>query len=109
MTEVMAVTGLPPGREILRIAGPRIARDALCPLASFYLGYKLIGLGAGIAFATVVGLGVAALARREGRPGLIAAIAVTFVVMRGVAGLVGGTAAAALAGARRGAAPAPHP
>ena len=65
MTEVMAATGLPPGREILRVAGPRIARDALCPLAAFYLGYKLIGLGAGIAFATVVGLGVAALARRR--------------------------------------------
>src|SRR3954453_20707728 len=98
MTEVIAATGLPPGREILRVAGPRIARDALCPLAAFYLGYKLVGLGAGIAADTVVGLGVAALARREGRPGLIAAIAVTFVVMRGVAGLGGGTATASLAG-----------
>jgi uncharacterized membrane protein len=98
VTEVITATGLPPGREILRIAGPRIARDALVPLGSFYAGYKLIGLGAGIAFATVAGLGVAALARREGRPGLIAGIAVTFVVMRGVAGLVGGTATAYLAG-----------
>jgi uncharacterized membrane protein len=98
VAEVMTATGLPPGREILRVAGPRIARDALCPLAAFYAGYKLIGLGAGIAFATVVGLGVAALARREGRPGLIAAIAVTFVCARGIAGLVGGTATAYLAG-----------
>src|SRR3954465_11188495 len=112
MTEVMAATGLPPGREILRVAGPRIARDALCPLAAFYAGYKLIGLGAGLAFASADGLGAAALARgeggrglgvaglarREARPGLIAAIAVTFVVMRGVAGLVGGTASAYLAG-----------
>ena len=98
MTEVMAATGLPPGREILRVAGPRIARDVLCPLAAFYLGYKLIGLGAGIAFATVVGLTVATLARREGRPGLIAAIAIIFIVGRGIAGLVGGTATAYLAG-----------
>jgi intracellular septation protein A len=99
MSEVMAATALPPGREILRVAGPRIARDVLCPLAAFYLGYKLIGLGAGIAFATVVGLTVAALARRrEGRPGLIAAIAVVFIVARGVAGLVGGSATAYLAG-----------
>lgn len=99
MTEVMAATGLPPGREILRVAGPRIARDVLCPLAAFYLGYKLIGLGAGIAFATVVGLSVAALARRrEGRPGLIAAIAVIFILARGIAGLVGGSATAYLAG-----------
>jgi intracellular septation protein A len=94
----MTPTGLPPGREILKVAGPRIARDALCPLAAFYAGYKLIGLGAGIALATVVGLGVAVLARREGRPGLIAAIAVTFVLARGTAGLVGGTATAYLAG-----------
>src|SRR3954468_12086620 len=94
----MTPTGLPPGREILRVAGPRIARDVLCPLAAFYLGYKLIGLGAGIAFATVVGLTVAAIARQpEGRPGLIAAIAVIFIVARGIAGLVGGTATVSLA------------
>src|SRR4051794_23811818 len=98
MEAVTTAVGLPPGREILRIAGPRIARDALCPLAAFYAGYKLIGLGAGIAAASVVGLTVAALARREGRPGLIAAIAVIFVVARGTAGLVGGTATAYLAG-----------
>src|SRR5690242_17847585 len=100
MTEVIAATpGLPPGREILKVAGPRIARDVLCPLAAFYLGFKLIGLGAGIGFATVAGLTVAALARkREGRPGLIAAIAVIFIVARGIAGLVGGTAEAYLAG-----------
>jgi uncharacterized membrane protein len=98
MSEVLTAPGLPPGREILRVAGPRIARDALCPLAAFYLGYKLIGLGAGIAFASVVGLSVAALARREGRPGLIAAIAVVFIVAPGTPGLVGGTATAYLAG-----------
>src|SRR3954468_14264130 len=98
MEAVTTAVGLPPGREILRVAGPRIARDALCPLAAFYAGYKLVGLGAGIAAASVVGLTVAALARREGRPGLIAAIAVIFVVARGTAGLVGGTATAYLAG-----------
>src|SRR3954466_7869315 len=98
MSEVLTAPGLPPGREILRVAGPRIARDTLCPLGAFYLGYKLIGLGAGIGMASAAGLIVAGLARREGRPGLIAAIAVTFIVARGVAGLVGGTATAYLAG-----------
>jgi uncharacterized membrane protein len=98
VAEVITQTGLPPGREILRIAGPRIARDILGPLAAFYLGYKLIGFGAGIAFASVVGLCVAGLARREGRPGLIAAIAVTFICARAIAGGVSGSTTAYLAG-----------
>src|SRR3954463_2203123 len=99
MAEVMAAPSITPGREALRVAGPNAARGCVCPLAAFYLGLKLIGLGAGIAFATVVGLTVAALARRrEGRPGLIAAIAVIFIVARGIAGLVGGTAPGSLAG-----------
>jgi hypothetical protein len=98
MAEVSTATVLPPGREIMRIAGPRILRDVFCPLGAFYAGYKLIGLGAGIAGATVAGLGVAYLARREGRPALIAAIAVTFICARGIAGIIGGTAEAYLAG-----------
>ena len=37
-------------------SGPRFARDALGPVLVFYLGWKLLGLTAGIIGATVVAL-----------------------------------------------------
>ena len=89
---------LPQGRALLRVAGPRILRDALGPLLVFYALYKSVGTAAGIAGASLAGLGAAALARREGRPGLIAGTAVVFIVVRAVAGLVGDSAQAYLAG-----------
>ena len=66
-------------------------REALGPLAAFYLGWKLIGLAAGILAAFTIGvLGVLA-ARREGRPGAIVRLVLAIVCVRAVVGLIGGS------------------
>ncbi|MBI1733561.1 MAG: hypothetical protein HYR51_00160 [Candidatus Rokubacteria bacterium] len=41
--------------SLLRGSGPRFARDAGGPVLAFYVGWKLAGLGAGIAAGTAIG------------------------------------------------------
>jgi intracellular septation protein A len=66
-------------------------REALGPLAAFYLGWKLVGLAVGIIAAFAIGvLGVIA-ARREGRPGAIVRLVLAIVCVRAIVGLIGGS------------------
>jgi uncharacterized membrane protein len=86
------------GRAVLRTAGPRLLREALGPVLVFYALYKTLGTVPAVLGASAVGLGAAAWARREGRPGLVAGTAVVFVIVRAAAGLIGDSAKAYLAG-----------
>jgi intracellular septation protein A len=74
---------------MLREAAPRLLRDALGPLAGFYLGWKLVGLAVGILLAFAVGLLAVVAARREGRPGAIVRLVLAIVVVRATVGLIG--------------------
>ncbi|MEA2152737.1 MAG: hypothetical protein QOI18_970, partial [Solirubrobacteraceae bacterium] len=62
-------------RAVVRRAGPRLVRDGFGPLAVFFLGWKLIGLTAGIAMAVLFGLSVFVHERRQGRPAMVVRLA----------------------------------
>ncbi len=68
-------------------SGPRFARDALGPLLIFYASWKLVGLAAGIAAATVFAAGVYVWERGQGRSGLSAAIGLGIALVQAIAGL----------------------
>jgi hypothetical protein len=84
------------GRQILREAGPRLARDALGPTLCFYLGWKTVGLWLGIVLGTVFAFSAYSYERRHGRPGMIARFVLGFVVLQAVVGLATGSAKAYL-------------
>jgi hypothetical protein len=77
--------------------GPRFARDAFGPVASFYVLWKLWGLAPGIVAATTVALVSYRLERRAERPGLVVRIALVFVLAQAVIGLWTGSAEVYLA------------
>src|SRR5258708_27640784 len=79
----------PTPRAMLREAGPRLVRDALGPLAGFYLGWKLVGLAVGILAAFTIGVIAVWYARREGRPGAIVRLVLAIVCVRAIVGLIG--------------------
>ena len=84
-------------RMLLRSTGPRLLRDILGPTLSFYAGWKLTGnVVVGIALGTVVSLAAYRYERRRGRPGMIAQLALGFVVIQAVIGLATGSAEAYL-------------
>jgi intracellular septation protein A len=84
-------------RAVVRRAGPRLVRDGFGPLAVFFLGWKLIGLTAGIAAAVLFGLSVFVHERRQGRPAMIVRLALVLVAIRATVGLTSGSASAYLA------------
>ena len=63
----------------------------------FFAGWKLIGLGAGIAMAAVFGLVVYVHERRHNRPAMIVRLALVLVAIRATVGLSSGSATAYLA------------
>jgi len=79
-------------RPVLRRSAPRLIRDALGPIASFYVGWKLIGLLAGIGFATAFALVLYRHERRNERPALVVRVALGLVLVRAVVGLISGDA-----------------
>lgn len=83
-------------RSILRRSAPRIVRDALGPIATFFIGWKLVGLVVGISAATVFALVMYRRERRHGRPAVIVRVALGLVLVRAVVGLVSGDAKAYL-------------
>lgn len=87
----------PSARDILFGSGPRFARDAFAPVLAFYVGYRLLGLAAGIALATVAGVGTYVYERSHGRPGLMARISLAFVLVQAVVGVISDSATAFLA------------
>jgi hypothetical protein len=88
--------GIRPG-AVIRSAAPRLVRDGFGPLATFYAGWKLIGLDAGIALAVAFGMTVYAIERRQGRPAAVVRVALTIVLLRAVVGLSSGSATVYLA------------
>jgi hypothetical protein len=84
-------------RAIIRRAGPRLVRDGFGPLATFFLGWKLIGLTAGIAMAVVFGVAVFVHERHQGRPAALVRVALVLVCLRAVVGLSSGSASVYLA------------
>jgi hypothetical protein len=82
---------------VVRRAGPRLVRDGFGPLAVFFLGWKLIGLTAGIAMAVLFGVSVFVHERRQGRPAMIVRLALVLVAIRAVVGLTSGSASVYLA------------
>jgi len=81
-------------RALLLGTGPRFARDALGPVLVFYLGWRLVGLTAGILGATVLALGVYVWERRQDRSGLGAALGFGIALTQAVVGLLSGSAIA---------------
>ena len=84
-------------RAIVRRAGPRLVRDGFGPLATFYAGWKLIGLTAGIGLAVAFGVSVFVHERRQGRPAALVRVALALVCLRAVVGLSSGSASVYLA------------
>jgi hypothetical protein len=82
---------------IIRRAGPRLVRDGFGPLASFFIGWKLIGLTAGIVLAVVFGVSVFVHERRQGRPATLVRVALAVVCLRAIVGLSSGSASVYLA------------
>jgi hypothetical protein len=83
-------------RLVIRRAAPRLARDALGPLACFFVGWKSLGLVAGIAMATVFAVAVFVHERRQGRPAVVVRVALVVVAIRASVGIGSGSATAYL-------------
>jgi hypothetical protein len=81
----------------VRRSGPRLLRDGFGPLATFFAGWKLFGLGAGIAAAVVFGVAVFVHERRQGRPATVVRLALVLVAIRAIVGIVSGSGSAYLA------------
>ena len=67
-------------------------RDALGPIASFFVAWKLFGLVAGIAAATLLAALIYRHERRAGRPAMVVRVAFALVLIRAVVGLTSGSA-----------------
>jgi intracellular septation protein A len=78
--------------SVLRRSAPRIVRDALGPIVAFFIGWKLVGLVAGIGLATVFALAMYRSERSHGRPALVVRVALGLVLVRAVVGLISGDA-----------------
>jgi intracellular septation protein A len=84
-------------KGILLGSGPRFARDAFGPLASFYVLWRLWGLVPGIIAATAVALIAYRVERRSERPGLVVRISLVVVATQAAVGLITGSAEAYVA------------
>jgi intracellular septation protein A len=74
--------------DLMRGGAGKIASEGLGPSLAFYVGYKAVGLAAGIGFAVVVAVAAYVRARRQGRTGLLPWITLTMVVVQGTIGLL---------------------
>jgi hypothetical protein len=79
-------------RALLLGTGPRFARDAIGPVAAFYLGWKFVNLTTGIVMATVVTVVAYIWERRQARSGLAAAIGLSIALVQALVGLASGSA-----------------
>jgi intracellular septation protein A len=87
----------PSFRRILLGGLPGFLREGFLPLAAFYAGWKLAGLGAGIAASAAVSVLIYAHERRAGREGLMVRLALVFVAVRVIVGLLSDSATVYLA------------
>src|SRR3954469_23970815 len=77
---------------VLRRSAPRILRDGIGPIVVFFIGWKLVGLVAGIALATAFAVLMYRRERRHGRPALVVRVALGLVLVRATVGLISGDA-----------------
>jgi len=84
-------------KAIMRRAGPRLVRDGFGPLLAFFIGWKLIGLTAGVLIAVAFGVSVYVIERRAGRPAALVRVALAIVCIRAAVGLISGSASVYLA------------
>jgi hypothetical protein len=84
-------------KAIIRRAGPRLVRDGFGPLLAFFIGWKLIGLTAGVLIAVAFGLSVYVIEHRAGRPAALVRVALAIVCIRAAVGLASGSASVYLA------------
>jgi hypothetical protein len=82
----------PSARAILRHSAPRVLRDALGPILTFFVGWKLAGLVVGIVLATLFAAVIYRHERRAGRPAIVVRVAFVLVLIRAVVGLTSGSA-----------------
>lgn len=78
-------------KGILLGSGPRFARDAFGPVLAFYVGWRTVGLVAGIALATLTSIAAWLYERRRQRPGLMARISLGIVLVQAGIGLLSGS------------------
>jgi hypothetical protein len=69
-----------------------VLRDALSPILSFFVGWKVFGLVAGIGLATVFAAVIYRHERRAGRPAMVVRVAFGLVLIRAIVGLTSGSA-----------------
>jgi hypothetical protein len=81
-------------RALFLGTGPRFARDAVGPVLTFYVIWKLVGLVPGIVAATLVAFLCFLWERQRERSGLGAAIGFTVALVQAAAGLATGSALA---------------
>src|SRR3954454_19305353 len=74
-------------RAILLGSGPRFARDAFGPMLLFYAGWKISGLVLGIALSTAASLVAYRWEQAHDRPGLMARLALVFILVQAAIGL----------------------
>ena len=75
-------------KGVLLGSGPRFARDAFGPVATFYVVWKLVGLVPGIIAATVVALIAVNYQRRRDRQAVLVKVSLAFVVIQAVIGII---------------------
>ena len=94
----MALPASPPGGmslgTLLLGSGPRFARDALGPVLAFYVLWKLWGLPAGVAAATLVALLAFWWQRRQAGSGIMPAVGLGIALIQAVVGILSGSASA---------------
>jgi hypothetical protein len=78
-------------RALLLGTGPRFARDAIGPVAVFYLGWKFFDLTIGIVAATALTVAAYVWERRQARTGLAAAIGLSIALIQALVGLTSGS------------------
>lgn len=78
----------PSFRRILLGGMPGFLREGFLPLGAFYLGWKLAGLGAGIAASGAASAAVYLYERHAGRDGLLVRLSVAFVAVQTTVGLL---------------------
>lgn len=82
---------------ILRRGLPGFLREGFLPLGAFYAAYRFSGLGIAIVAATAVALIIYIHERRVGRDGLQVRLALVFIAVQAVVGLLSDSAIAYLA------------
>ena len=87
----------PSFRSIFFRGLPGFLREGFLPLGAFYVGWRLSGLGAGMAAAAAASVLIYAYERRAGRDGLVVRLSLVFVAVQTAAGLLSHSAIVYLA------------